>query len=195
MDSTPFNKSSLEMTRGGANLIISSCVGLARTPSSFINKQRSQAVLPLAFVESMTIALNKPRPLTSLIIPLDSACNFLSSSLRKAPNSSALSTNFSSLTTSKAAMATLEANGLPPWDNNTSFTLDWFQQDGTDLVTSVVQGFFNIFNDTVSDEFVLGTWDQRTNVLQERTKLVGGVWVSGHGNNTQGSTVEVVGSS
>ena len=61
----------------------------------------------------MTIAFNNPLPLTILAIPLVLMYSLISD-LKSFPKDSAFSTNPSSLTTSKAAIATLQPKGFPP---------------------------------------------------------------------------------
>ena len=85
------------------------CVGFARTPFSAIFKQTSHASLP--FIGLMITAFNRPLPRIFSII---GDLIFMISSRKILPRYSALSVSFSSLITSKAAILTRVANGLPP---------------------------------------------------------------------------------
>ena len=97
------------ITKGGAKRMISPWVGFANNPLSLNFKQTSHASFPsLGFI---TMALSNPLPLTRVIISLSKA---RSSFLNILPNQYAFLARFSSITTSSAACATLQARGLPP---------------------------------------------------------------------------------
>ena len=84
----------------------------------------------LSSVSLITIAFSNPLPLTSLTVLLVSIC-FCNSLLNKFPSWNAFSANFSSLTTSRAAIATAAAIGLPPkvepcWPGLITFIISLF---------------------------------------------------------------------
>ena len=89
--------------------MICPCVGLASTPFSAIFTHTSHASFP--FLGLIIMAFNNPFPRTNSII-LESIARI--ASLNIFPSFSARSANFSSLTTSNAAIATLAASGFPP---------------------------------------------------------------------------------
>ena len=97
------------MQSGGAKRMMSSWVGLASRPFSFICRQMSHAVfLPMGFV---TMALSRPRPRTST---MNGDLIFLISARKSLPIFSAFCTSFSSFTTFSASTATRAAKGKPP---------------------------------------------------------------------------------
>ena len=110
--STHSNNWFLSMTNGGASLIILPCVGFAKSPLSLSFKQISHAVL-LSGKSLITIAFNSPYPRTWVIKELD-FINWDNSALKREPSVYAFSHKFSSFTTFKAAIATLQASGFPP---------------------------------------------------------------------------------
>ena len=62
----------------------------------------------------MTMAVSRPIPRTSEMTPLDFSCRAFNLAMKEPPSWAALWHSFSSRMTSRAAMATREANGLPP---------------------------------------------------------------------------------
>ena len=112
MIDTQSNNCSLVITNGGANLIMFPCVGFASKPLSRNARQIFQAV-SLSSSSLITIAFSKPFPLTKLTMLLVSMY-LLISALNNSPKSKAFWAKSSSFTTSKAAIATAAATGLPP---------------------------------------------------------------------------------
>lgn len=110
MISTDSRISSSLITSGGANLMISPWVGLARSPLSRSRRHTLQASQSL--VSLMTMAFSNPFPLTAVTT---SEGSFISSFLKMAPILSAFSARFSSSKTSRAAMAIRQPSGLPPY--------------------------------------------------------------------------------
>uniref|UniRef100_A0A182FYI9 Uncharacterized protein n=1 Tax=Anopheles albimanus TaxID=7167 RepID=A0A182FYI9_ANOAL len=102
-----FSCSSL-IVSGGAKRIISPCVGLAIKPFSFNRKHTSQA----SKFGLMTMAFSKPLPRTIETTLVGSSRSELRSSC---PIRSAFSANFSSTSTWRAAIATLQPSGFPPY--------------------------------------------------------------------------------
>ncbi|MNS87004.1 hypothetical protein D3C72_1209290 [compost metagenome] len=87
-------------------------VGFANNPLSLNFKQISQAKSDSSSV-LITIAFKSPFPRTSVIKLFFSAILF-NPSLKITPKRSAFSASFSSLITSRAAIATAAATGFPP---------------------------------------------------------------------------------
>ena len=109
---TQSNNCSLVITKGGAKRMMLPWVGFASNPLSLKAKQIFHAV-SLSSVSFITIAFSNPLPLTNFTMLLDAIYLFYSFR-NKLPNSKAFLAKFSSLTTSRAAIATAAAIGFPP---------------------------------------------------------------------------------
>lgn len=97
------------MTRGGENLIVVLCVGLAKRPFYLRIKQRSQAEYFGSL--SNSTAMKSPFPLISLMQLL---LRVLSPSKRTFPSLSEFSVSFSSIKTSREVIAVAQPKGFPP---------------------------------------------------------------------------------